>query len=199
MEATMRPVMALVPWGHAVEDFLDPIGLSLDDFVERMTGGWLFGYAAALKSAGWEPVIVCASRSVKKPARRIHASGAAVRLVPVRPSRPRRGLGLTLQGWFGTPAWGFFRALKAESASAMIVQEYEDARYDRLVTLGRLMGLPVYATFQGRAGPLGPRAGAPAPAVVARGRPRGRRAQSPGPGGMAAGRSGRGPARAAPA
>jgi starch synthase len=53
-------VVALFPWGDVVEEFLDPIGLRLEDFVERMTGGWLFGYAAALRRAGHSPMIVCA-------------------------------------------------------------------------------------------------------------------------------------------
>ncbi len=36
-------VIALFRMGDVIEEFLDPIGLELEDFVERMTGGWLFG------------------------------------------------------------------------------------------------------------------------------------------------------------
>src|SRR3989442_10271043 len=49
------------------------------DFVERMTGGWLFGYVAALQSAGWRAVVVCASEEVAAPRRLVHReTGAAV-------------------------------------------------------------------------------------------------------------------------
>ena len=67
-------VVALFPWGDVVEEFLDPIGLHLEDFVERMTGGWLFGYAAALKLAGHRPMIVCASERVDLVTQHRHAA-----------------------------------------------------------------------------------------------------------------------------
>jgi starch synthase len=38
----------MLPWGDVIEDFLDGIGLSLDEFCDDMTGGWLFGYVGAL-------------------------------------------------------------------------------------------------------------------------------------------------------
>jgi len=56
------PTVAIFPWGDVIEDFLDPIGLTVSDFVERMSGGWLFGYVAALHASGWRAVIVCVSK-----------------------------------------------------------------------------------------------------------------------------------------
>jgi hypothetical protein len=37
-----------------VEDYLDNIGISLQEFVEEMTGRWMFGYirAGAWRSSG---------------------------------------------------------------------------------------------------------------------------------------------------
>src|SRR5215469_8893878 len=48
-----------------VEDFLDSIGLSLDDFCTSMTGGWCFGYIDALRAAGWQTTLFCISRQVE--------------------------------------------------------------------------------------------------------------------------------------
>ncbi len=42
-------MLALLPWGDLIEDFLDGIGVSLEDFSSKMTGGWLFGYVEALR------------------------------------------------------------------------------------------------------------------------------------------------------
>ena len=44
--------VAIVPWGDVVEDFLDPIGRTLDDFAHGITGGWLWGYVQALATQG---------------------------------------------------------------------------------------------------------------------------------------------------
>ena len=38
------PTVAIFPWGEVIEQFLDSLGLDLDGFVNKMTGGWLFGY-----------------------------------------------------------------------------------------------------------------------------------------------------------
>ena len=41
------------------------------------------------------------------------------------------------------------RELRREGCGALICQEYEYARFDTCVLLGRRMGIPVFATFQG--------------------------------------------------
>lgn len=39
----MTQKIALVPWGNQIEDYLDAIGVSLEEFCQEMTGGWLSG------------------------------------------------------------------------------------------------------------------------------------------------------------
>ena len=48
----MTGPIAIFPWGEVIELFLDPLGLTAEDFAERMDGGWLFGYIAALARQG---------------------------------------------------------------------------------------------------------------------------------------------------
>lgn len=148
-EGTGR-VVALFPWGDVVEEFLDPLGLQLADFVERMSGGWLFGYVAALQSVGWRPFVVYGSRSVAAPTRTLHRpTGATLWLVPARafpyPFSSRR----SAQQWRATPWRAFRRVLRAERCDALLLQEYEYARFEPLLLLGKSLGLPVFATFQG--------------------------------------------------
>jgi glycosyltransferase involved in cell wall biosynthesis len=169
--------VALLPWGNVIEDFLDPIGLSLDDFCLRLTGGWLFGYIDALRFVGWRTVIFLVSRQVELPERRIHVpSGTPICVLPAwnpcrrRSSRPNRpgesrekvaaGRTSTLQRlryhalrqlapYVATPLVALARTLRSEGCTAILTQEYEYARFDVCVLMGRLIGLPVYATFQG--------------------------------------------------
>ena len=64
--------IALVPWGDVIEDFLDEIGVSLDEFSSKMTGGWLFGYIEALRLQGIETVVFCFSGRVTSTVRTVH-------------------------------------------------------------------------------------------------------------------------------
>ncbi len=59
--------VALIEWTHLIEDFLDNIGLTLEDFKEKMTGGWLFGYVEALKTSGVNTVLFCFSSRINDP------------------------------------------------------------------------------------------------------------------------------------
>ncbi len=169
--------IALLPWGNVIEDFLEGISLTLDEFCERMTGGWLFGYAQALRMAGWDPVMICVSRDATKPLRRQHApSGMAVWVLPPWPvyralaRRMKNPHGWTVAGAFGwtpwfrvpdrwmrkelapylaTPLGALAPVLRREGCRALLVQEYEQGRFDMCVLLGRWLRLPVLATFQG--------------------------------------------------
>ena len=169
--------IALLPWGNVIEDFLDPIGLSLDEFREEMTGGWLFGYVDALHLAGVDAAIVCVSGSVSRPQRHRHrATGALISILPSpRAYRVARRRLRDPYGWSRRDAVGDvrgaalaaglvareaapylalpFRALGREirrlGCSALLCQEYESPRFDESVLLGRLVGIPVFATFQG--------------------------------------------------
>jgi len=78
-----RPVLALLPWGHLIEDFLFPNNLSIDDFCDQFVGSFMFGYVEALRRAGVETVIVCISATNSTTVHRIHRpSGAQICILP---------------------------------------------------------------------------------------------------------------------
>jgi starch synthase len=169
--------VALLLWGNVIEDFLDRVGLSLDDFCQRMTGGWLFGYIQALRSAGWQSVLFLISRGVGAPTRLRHApSGTRICVLPAWKaySSVARGMidpyGGSVERIFGrgsrllrlvrfaqketapylaTPLGVLARNLRREGCTVILTQEYEYARFDACILLGRLLRLPVFATFQG--------------------------------------------------
>ena len=35
--------VAILPWGDVLEDYLDTAAITLDEFCNELTGGWLFG------------------------------------------------------------------------------------------------------------------------------------------------------------
>ena len=146
--------IAIFPWGDVIEEFLEPLGLTWEDYAQRMRGGWLFGYVAGLQAAGVEPVIVHASESVTRATRLTHAdTGAPIVLVPGRRSgggRTAERPGLRpLAQWARTPMRRFAQVLRAEGCEAVLVQDYEHARFDALALLARGLRLPLYASFQG--------------------------------------------------
>lgn len=170
--------VALLPWGDVIEDFLDGIGLSLDAFCQEMTGGWLFGYIEALQHVGIQTVVFCFSARVKAPVRRTHRpTGATICILPAPDSylrlrrRIRDPYGWSLEAMFGEEVrgihrWGYrllrdiipylatplrrlARALRREQCDAILCQEYEYARFDACVAMGKLLGVAVFATFQG--------------------------------------------------
>jgi glycosyltransferase involved in cell wall biosynthesis len=172
-----RKKIALLPWGNLIEDFLDTIGVSFEQFCTEMTGGWLFGYVEALKRAGVETVLFCFSARVSTVERHLHRpTGAFVCVLPVpqvyQATRTNTinpyGLNVDevygkVQGirrrWLTTvrdispylamPLWLFARELRKENCQAIICQEYEYARFDLCVLVGKLMRIHVFATFQG--------------------------------------------------
>lgn len=150
--------VALLPWGDVIEDFLDTINLDWEDFRTRMTGGWMFGYVEALQSAGVRTAIVCVSRDISVPERSVHEpTGATLWRVPAgRAWRVVHHLGAEngrlrrdLAPYLATPLRHLERVLRAEGCSAILCQEYEYARFDACVLLGRRLRIPVFATFQG--------------------------------------------------
>ena len=167
-----RPSVAILPWGDVVEDYAEPLGLSLDDYAERLSGGWLFGFAEALDRAGVDTVVVCWSRQVTRPTRRLHVpTGATLWFLPpsaaYRAARARlddpyawdragsgaRGAGglvaRTAAPYLTATPVTLAAVLRREACRAVLCQEYEEGRFDVCVALGRLLGLPVFATFQG--------------------------------------------------
>jgi glycosyltransferase involved in cell wall biosynthesis len=160
-----------------VEDWLDPLGASLEDFVHRFHGSWLFNYACGLQGEGIRCVIFVLAR-IAKPRKEIHASGAIIHLLPaplfqrVRPRRRpvsiqvRGSVGEPTLGWrwvrrlkhtvadtFGLPARGLREAVRQERCDALVVQEYETVSFDRCVGVGESLGIPVFGTFTGGRAP----------------------------------------------
>ncbi|MEJ7799569.1 MAG: glycosyltransferase family 4 protein [Ilumatobacter sp.] len=145
------PRVALIPWGTPIEAFLDPLDRTIDDFCDRLHGGWLFGYAVALSGAGYAPTIVVCSSSVQVVQRRRHApTGTPIVVLPLSRSSLRSsppGLRRDL--------WAYWHAVPRQMASelsrydAILVQEYEEPRADVLMWWGRARRIPVLATFQG--------------------------------------------------
>jgi starch synthase len=163
-----------------VEDFLDPIALSLDDFCTSMTGGWCFGYIDALRAAGWQTTLFCLSRQVEAPTRLRHipsetpvcvlpvsgtyvtlsrgivdsygrsAQRALDRMTGVR--RLTRSFRREVSPYFAIPILALVHQLRREASTVILTQDYEYAYFDICVFLGRMLRLPVYATFQGSTG-----------------------------------------------
>jgi glycosyltransferase involved in cell wall biosynthesis len=153
--------VALLPGGDRFEDFFDKIGVSLDTFRERFTGGWLFNYISALELAGVRTVLFFTSARVTAPLRFIHIpSGAPVWVLPSpRLHRKLRNAShrypahsatlAAAASYTAMPVRHFARALRQDGCSVILCQEYESARFDVCVLLGKLLGRRVYATYQG--------------------------------------------------
>ena len=150
-----EPTIAIFPWGDVIEEFLDPIGLTIEDFVKRMSGGWLFGYVTALQHVGWRPIIVFGSENENATTRLIHAAtGAPVWLVPsarvVNACKPTTyNAAYSIRRWLATPLRMFRDVIEREQCRSIMIQEYEYTRFDALVRLAIRLGICAFATFQG--------------------------------------------------
>jgi glycosyltransferase involved in cell wall biosynthesis len=152
--------IALLMWGDLFEDFFDTIDVSVDRFRAELTGGWLFGYVDALAQAGVHTTLIHVSGRVGAPQRFTHEpTGADVVLLPAprrhrwlrrlyRRFRARRSLS-SIASYGSVPVVPLVRELRRCGAEAILTQEYEHARFDVFVLVGRLLRLPVFATFQG--------------------------------------------------
>jgi glycosyltransferase involved in cell wall biosynthesis len=171
------PTVALFDWCHLLEDFLDNLGVSFDKFRTAFRGSWIFGYADALQRAGVRPICVYVSARVSEPWRFVHEpTGCSVCVLPsprvyrairrrmanpyaftvekavgpVGPiSRPFFAAIKDVAPYLTTPVRWLARELRLERCDALLVQEYENPRFDVCVALGRTMRIPVFATFQG--------------------------------------------------
>jgi glycosyltransferase involved in cell wall biosynthesis len=168
--ARKAPTVALLPWGDVFHDFLDRLSVSLEEFRDEFTGSWMFGYAAALETAGVRTLIVCPTTRVRSTLRSVHApTGVGIVFLPTSAAfGPLRAHGLKgrLEGrrdvrsimraaathvapYLGTPPIALARLLRREGCAAVLCQEYEDPRFDVCVAVGRVLGVPVFGTFQG--------------------------------------------------
>lgn len=167
---TSAPTLAIVPWGDVFDDFLDGIGVSLEEFRDEFTGSWMFGYTAALATAGVRTLIVCPTTRFRSPARAVHGpTGAELLFLPAPrafgalrsrvlkgrldgrrdPSSVARAAAAHLAPYLGTPPLALARLLRRERCDALVCQEYEDPRFDVCVAVGRAVGVPIFGTFQG--------------------------------------------------
>src|SRR3982751_4031980 len=83
VSAMSERVITLVPWGNVLEDFLEPDGVSLNEFRTAFTGSWMFSWAEALRRAGVRTILACVARGVGQPQRTVHEpSGTSLWLLP---------------------------------------------------------------------------------------------------------------------
>jgi len=156
-----RPNIALIPAGDRFEDFYDKIGVSLEDFRLRQSGGWLFNYVEGLKHQGVSTVLMFGSARVAATARFVHKpSGTQVCVIPVsRLHRRLRNFAMrrdsSAQAWTSISSYSalpmvrLIRELRRHGCAAILCQEFESPRFDVCLLVGKLLRLPVFATFQG--------------------------------------------------
>jgi glycosyltransferase involved in cell wall biosynthesis len=159
-----RPTVAMFLWGDLFEDFYDTIGVSLERFRTEFTGSWVLGYVAALETADVRTVLVACSARVETVERFVHEpTGTDVVVMPAprrhrwaraAHRRLRRRALRAIASYLSLPLLATRRELRRMGAAAILAQEYEDARTDVLVLLGRGLRLPVFASFQSAAAPL---------------------------------------------
>jgi glycosyltransferase involved in cell wall biosynthesis len=172
-----RPTVGLIDWCHIIEDFIGNLGVSFDELRTSFRGSWILGYMDALNRAGVRPIWFCVSEQVTAPWRFTHEPTGCLICVlpaprvyrairrrmynpyaytvekavgPVHPvSRPFYAALKDVAPYLTSPVWHLARELRRERCAALLVQEYENPRFDVCVWLGRLMRMPVFATFQG--------------------------------------------------
>ena len=156
-----RPRVALLPAGDRFEDFFDKVGVTLETFRQEQTGGWLFNYVEALDRADCDTVVVYMSARISSTLRFVHEpTGCGVSVLPspvphrkLRAARwrfaPRSRVLRSLEAYLATPPRALWRELRELDCRVILCQEYESARFDVCVLLGRLTGLRVFAVYQG--------------------------------------------------
>jgi len=182
-----EPTIALLNSVDLIDDFLDSINVSFEEYCNEFIGSWIFGYINALKRVGVRTVLFCVSARVTEPLRCTHVpTGTTICVLPASESylayRALRRKGLSFYSgseertfkqiqdsnstrrslltklknlaqsagtYLSTPLGLLAREIQREGCSAILCQEYESARFDACTLLGRLIGVPVFATFQG--------------------------------------------------
>jgi glycosyltransferase involved in cell wall biosynthesis len=156
-----RPALALLPAGDRFEDFFDKVGVTLETFRREQTGGWLFNYVEALDRADCDTVLVFMSARISSTLHFVHEpTGCQVCVLPspvlhrkFRAARwrfaPESRLLRSLEAYLATPLYALWRELEELDCRAILCQEYESARFDLCVLMGRLTGRSVFATYQG--------------------------------------------------
>jgi len=156
--------VAFVLAGLLNDDWLDPLGVTLNEFCSSMTGSWLFNYVSALRAIGIDSVIIATAR-IPRPVRRLHApTGASTWILPPTklstyllliadnlpaPQRIRQRIRLILLDLLATPGWRIATILRREACDILLVQDYETTRFDLCALIGRRLSIPVFGTFTG--------------------------------------------------
>ncbi len=145
--------VAILPWGNVIEDYLDGIGISAEEFATEMQGGWLFGYADALKAAGSDACIIVVSRNTNITQRIINPNSGTVTIVLPSPdiysllnNVPKIK---QIAAYTALPKNTLANALQEEECTHIIMQEYADPRFDSVTSVAKRLNLPVIPTFQG--------------------------------------------------
>src|SRR4029078_10285291 len=91
-------------------------------------------------------------RAVRARVRATHGSTVEEMFGDVSPLwRPAFAALKQLIPYLATPLLSLARELKRERCDAMLCHQYEYPRFDLAVPLGRLLGIPVFASYQGGA------------------------------------------------
>src|SRR5262249_7506139 len=144
----------------------------MESFSQEMTGTWQFNYIQALQSEGIGCVLFFTSSKVSSTTKFIHKpTGATICFLPYSRAyrvikkwqsrffpasrsgsftdarRVVRGALRLAISYLSTPLILLWRELHREDCDCILVEQYENPRFDLTVLLGRLMGIPVFGTF----------------------------------------------------
>lgn len=162
--------IALMSCGGLFEDFFDTVNVSLEKLRTEQTGGWMFNYIDALKLAEVQTILFFVSGRVDEVVKFKHEpTGATVCILPAPPlhqmfrriacqfafpqfkllDKIGNRLIKSLDSYFVLPVALLKQELKQQNCCAILFQDYHNPSFDICVFLGRIMRLPVFATFQG--------------------------------------------------
>jgi glycosyltransferase involved in cell wall biosynthesis len=166
--------IALMPCGRLFEDFFDTIDVSFEGFRTGQTCGWMSNYIDALKLVEVQTVLFFISGRVNEILRFKHEpTGATVCVIPA-PTLHQTFRAITsrlvfpkfklltkivnrlvssLDSYLVLPIALIKQELNDQKCSAILFQDYHNPSFDICVFLGRMMQIPVFATFQGRRAP----------------------------------------------
>lgn len=175
-EQLCRPKIGII-LADGFDEWLNELGVSLQDFADNMMGSWVFNYVQALHTVGVQSVLFCVSTRVSTTIRLIHApTGSTIIVLPppsiyqrlkgwlpkdlARGRRSTTGLDrltnilvkaieFVLTNYLAMPFFELFKEIRHERCRSLLVQEYESGRFDICVLFGRLKQIPVFATFTG--------------------------------------------------
>ena len=155
------------------DEWLEDIGVSMESFCQDMMGTWQFNYIQALQLVGVTSVLFFTSSKVDSPTRFVHKpTGATISILPSSKiyrliKKWRRGISLSADAnvvvayirraarsvlglaasYLSTPLALLCKELRREGCNCILVEQYENPRFDLTVLLGRLIRTPVFGTF----------------------------------------------------